>query len=198
MKNFYDVVKERRSIYTITDESVISDDKIIEITENALLHTPSPFNSQSTRVAVLFGKAHKTFWNTVAHKLREIVPADKFSETEKRINSFSAGYGTILYFEDTEVVKDLQNRFPSYKDNFPVWSEQTNAIMQYLVWLSFTAEGMGASLQHYNPIVDDKLYAEFSIPHHWKLIAQMPFGKSTAPALPKDSLPIKDRVLVFK
>jgi predicted oxidoreductase (fatty acid repression mutant protein) len=39
---------------------------------------------------------------------------------------------------------------------------------------------------------------EWRIPDAWKLIAQMPFGKPTAPAGEKSFMPLEDRVPVFK
>ena len=50
---------------------------------------------------------------------------------EKIERSFAAGYGTVLFFEDTNVVRDLQQKFPGYAGNFPVWSEQTSAMHRW-------------------------------------------------------------------
>jgi predicted oxidoreductase (fatty acid repression mutant protein) len=36
--------------------------------------------------------------------------------------------------------------------------------------------GLGANLQHYNPIIDKKVRTAFDVPANWKLISQMPFG----------------------
>ncbi|NFV72581.1 nitroreductase, partial [Clostridium botulinum] len=37
--------------------------------------------------------------------------------------------------------------------------------------------GFGASLQHYNELIEEDVKKEWNIPNNWKLIAQMPFGK---------------------
>ena len=42
--------------------------------------------------------------------------------------------------------------------------------------------GIGASLQHYNPIVDEEVAATFDVPADWKLRAQLVFGSIEAPA----------------
>ena len=47
---FFEAVIGRRSIYTISAESPIPDEKIEEIVANAVKHVPSSFNSQSGRV----------------------------------------------------------------------------------------------------------------------------------------------------
>ena len=84
--------------------------------------------------------------------MRKRVPAEVFGKTEEKIDGcFACGYGTILYFEDMAIVRSLQESFPTYKDNFPIWAEQTDAMHQLAVWTMLEDAGMGASLQHYNP-----------------------------------------------
>ncbi len=67
-------------------------------------------------------------------------------------------------------------QFPSYAENFPIWAEHSTAIAQFATWTALHTEGLGASLQHYNPIVDEQVHAEWDIPAHWKLRAQLVFG----------------------
>lgn len=196
-KNFMETLKNRRSVYGISSEAPISDEKTAEIIKEAVKHVPSAFNNQSTKTAVLFGESHKTLWNIVMKTLKNIVPEDKFEPTEKKINSFAAGHGTILYFDDTEITKGLMEKFPLYKDNFPIWAEQSNGMVQFAVWCLLEELGFGATLQHYNPLIDEEVKKTFNLPAHWKLIAQMPFGKPTAPAGEKDFADIDERVKVF-
>jgi predicted oxidoreductase (fatty acid repression mutant protein) len=42
---------------------------------------------------------------------------------------------TALFFEDTDVVKSLQEQFPLYADNFPVWSEQSTGLRRLMLGL---------------------------------------------------------------
>lgn len=197
-KEFYNVVKERRTIYALSKESSISDERIQEVVEAMVKDTPSSFNSQSSRVVVLLGKEHDALWDITKEALRKIVPAEAFSSTEEKINSFKAGYGTVLFFEDENIVKGLQEQFALYKDNFPIWSEQSSGMLQINVWNALSSEGLGASLQHYNPLIDDEVKAKWNIPANWKLRGQMPFGKPAAPAGEKSFLPIADKVKIFK
>ncbi|WP_211230645.1 nitroreductase family protein [Alicyclobacillus herbarius] len=197
-KDLFTALRERRSIYGISKESPISDQEIQEIVEEAVKHTPSAFNSQSTRVVLLLGQQHDRLWDITKEVLRAVVPADQFSSTEQKMNSFRQGYGTVLFFEDQIVVESLQKQFPLYQDNFPVWSEHTNAMHQLVIWMGLEAAGLGASLQHYNPLIDEQVKAEWNLPETWKLIAQMPFGKPTAPAGEKDFQPLSERVKVFR
>ncbi|WP_152402573.1 nitroreductase family protein [Paenibacillus cellulositrophicus] len=197
-KQFIDALKNRRSIYGISKEQVISDEKVQEIVNDAVKYTPSSFNSQSTRVVVLLGEQHDKLWNVTENVLKAVVPADSFAPTAEKMAAFRAGYGTILFFEDYEVIEGLQASFPSYADNFPVWSHHTSAMHQLVIWTALEAEGLGASLQHYNPLIDQKVAAEWNIPASWKLIAQMPFGKPTVQPGEKEFKPLEDRVKVFK
>ena len=68
--------------------------------------------------------------------------------------------------------------------HFGSWSSQTSAIHQFILWTALTSAGMGANLQHYNPLIDAKVAAAWNIPTDWTLVAQLVFGKPTAP--PKD------------
>ena len=140
----------RRSIYALNKNLPISNEEISEIVKHAVLHTPSSFNSQSTRVVVLFGEEHGKVWQFVEDALRAIVPAEQFEPTAQKLNLFKAGAATILFFEDQNVVKGLQEQFPSYAANFPVWADHANAMTQYAVWTTLAAAGVGANLQHYN------------------------------------------------
>ena len=132
--NFYTAVAQRRSIYAISKENVVTDEVIKDVIEQAVKNTPSAFNSQSARVVLLLGKHHDILWNITKENLRKIVPADQFGPTEDKINSFNNGYATILFFEDSSVIESLQSKFPLYKDNFPIWGAaiKRNASICYL------------------------------------------------------------------
>jgi len=197
-KDFFTAVADRRTFYGISKESVVSDDRIKEIIEHAVKHTPSSFNSQSARVVLLLGDHHDKLWDIAKEALRKIVPADQFSSTEDKINSFKSGYGTVLFFEDNSVIESLQQQFALYKDNFPIWSQQASGMHQFVIWTALEIEGFGASLQHYNELIENDIKKEWSIPENWKLIGQMPFGKPTANPDEKQFLPLEERIKVFK
>lgn len=198
-RTFLDAIAHRRSYYALKNESPISDDAIREIVECTIKHVPSPFNSQSTRLVVLLGEHHQKVWELTKDVLRERIAPDKFAQTEQKINaSFQSGYGTILYYEDQSVVRGLQEKFPSYADNFPIWSEQTNGMHQLTLWTALEDAGFGASLQHYNPIIDEVVAKEFKIDADWKLRAQMPFGVPAGEPGEKTFEPLEERLLFLK
>jgi len=175
-KSFLELIKNRRSIYAIGKNLTHSTIEIEKLIQEAIKHSPSAFNSQSSRAVVLFGQSHQTFWNIVLEVLKDIIPAEAVSGTEQKIQSFAAGVGTVLFYEDQSVIKSLQEQFETYADNFPVWSEHSTAIAQFAVWNILAEQGIGASLQHYNPIIDEKINTAFNIPADWKLRAQLVFG----------------------
>lgn len=94
-KSFFDAVKERRTYYQLNKESPISDKQIEEIAEKALLHVPSSFNSQSTRLVVLLNKDHEKFWDFVLEVLKPLTPEEQFPKTEQKIKGFGAAKGTV-------------------------------------------------------------------------------------------------------
>ncbi|SIR61922.1 hypothetical protein SAMN05878482_104501 [Peribacillus simplex] len=197
-KDFYTAIKERRSYYGINKEVQVSDEKIKDIVEFAVKHTPSAFNSQSSRLVVLTGSAHDKLWDITTQALRKAVGEGDFSGTQQKMDSFKAGYGSILFFEDESVVKSLQEQFATYADNFPIWSQQTSGMHQLVVWTALESEGLGATLQHYNPLIDDDVKKEWDVPSNWKLIAQMPFGNPTSQPGDKEFKPLEERIKFYK
>ena len=79
------------------------------------------------------------------------------------MNAFKSGYGTVLYFEDNQVVEELQENFALYKDNFPIWSQQSSGMLQFAIWTALEIEGFGATLQHYNPLIDEEVRKEWEV-----------------------------------
>lgn len=195
--SFLDHIKQRRTIYAVGKNVALTPEKIESVIKEAVNHSPSAFNSQTSRIVTLFGESHLQFWNIVRETLRKIVPEAAFEGTNTKINSFAAGYGTVLFYEDQDVVKSLQEQFALYADNFPVWSEHSSAIAQFSVWTALSEQNIGASLQHYNPIVDAEIAEIFDIPANWKLRAQLVFGSIEAPAGEKTFMAEADRFKTF-
>jgi predicted oxidoreductase (fatty acid repression mutant protein) len=195
--NFNQAYEKRRSYYMIGKESPISTEEIQNIVNHAVTFVPSAFHSQSARVVILFNEQHDKLWEITRETLRNLVPAESFSSTNEKIDSFQNGFGTILYFEDQAVVENLQEMFGLYKDSFPVWSLQSSGMLQFTIWTALEDAGLGASLQHYNPLIDDQVKSLWKLPDKWKLLAQMPFGKPLAAPSEKEFLPLEGRVKVF-
>ena len=198
MSCFQEAIQKRRSIYTLGTQVNLSHNEISKVIECCLFNAPSAFNSQSARLVLLFGESYQKFWKMVLNTLKKLVPPENFGPTEKKILSFSKGIGTILFFEEEKTIQKLQKDYPTYAEQFPKWSEQGSAILQYMIWTALAEKGIGASLQHYNPLIDSKTRQLFQLPDSWQLIAQMPFGSIEAPAGVKTHLPLEKRVHLFK
>ena len=164
-RSFSEALKQRRTYYSITNQSPISDQEIECIVNMTVRHVPSAFNSQTTRVVLLLGESHKKLWQIVKDALKKIGP---------------------------------QEAFPSYQENFPGWSLQTSAMHQLAIWVMLEDVGFGASLQHYNPLIDEEVRRAWNLPEHWHLIAEMPFGLPIGKPGEKEFQPLEERVRIFK
>lgn len=181
MTNFSDLQAQRRSIYALGKNVELSNDQIVELIESTITKTPTAFNSQTSRAVILFGEESEKFWTEIAaNELEKVTPAEAFEGTKAKLASFAAGQGTVLFFEDQAVVKGLQEQFPLYADNFPVWSEQGHGIALYATWMALAEKNIGMNVQHYNPLVDQAVAAKYDIPENWVLRAQAPFGSIEA------------------
>lgn len=196
---FLDLIQQRRTIYAIGKNVQHSEVDLTDLIQNAVKQSPSSFNSQSSRAVILFNAEHEKFWGFVSDKLKSYATDEAAAaKTSAKMDTFAAGFGTVLFFEDQDVISGLQEKFALYAENFPVWSEHSTAIAQFAVWSALHAEGVGASLQHYNPIVDDQVHAEWNVPANWKLRAQLVFGSIEADAAPKSYIDDAERFKVFK
>ncbi|NNH86518.1 nitroreductase family protein [Acinetobacter terrae] len=196
---FLDLINKRRTIYTVGKNVEQSPEYLTELIQHAIKQSPSSFNSQSSRAVILFNDEHEKFWGFVKEKLKSYAKDEDAAEkTSAKMDSFAAGLGTVLFFEDMDVIKGLQEQFPSYADNFPVWAEHSTAIAQFATWTALHTDGLGASLQHYNPIVDEQVHAEWNIPASWKLRAQLVFGSVEGEAKDKAYMDDAVRFKVFK
>jgi nitroreductase len=113
--SFADAVKSRRSYYQLNKKAPISDDKIERLVKDAVLHAPSSFNSQSSRLVVLLKDEHDKFWEFVKEVLKPQVPAEQFEGTVQKLDGFKAGYGTVscpsgFCYNENESTNAMVNR----------------------------------------------------------------------------------------
>lgn len=184
---FNKLTAQRRSIYALGDQLTNSPEEIYDLIITAIKNSPTAFNSQTVRAVVLFGKSSDKVWDIVEVALKEVVKDPQaFAKTQQKIASFRAGFGTVLFLTETDTVHELEKQFPAYADNFADWAEQGIGGAQQAVWTALAEQQIGASLQHYNPLIDDAIHQVFNLPDSWQLRAEMPFGSIEAPAGNKD------------
>lgn len=182
-------LKKRRSYYSIHKGLPVSADRVAALVEELTELVPDAFNMKSSRVVVAFEKRHDELWDAVYDAFGGKVAREK-------LDGFKAGAGTVLYFYDMAVVHALQERFPLYADNFPGWALQSSGMLQLSVWSGLRELEIGASLQHYNPVIDQRVRELFQLPESYVLVAQMPFGAIGAEPAPKEKENISPRVQI--
>lgn len=198
-RTFLEAIEHRRSCYSLSATSPVSESDIISAIDRIILSTPSAYNSQSTRLVVLFGRHHTQLWEIVKNALEEFVSPEAFTGVKEKIDSsFAAGWGTVLFYEDMAVIEQLKEKYTTYADKFDEYSEHTSAMHQFAVWTALEDMELGASLQHYNPLIDTAVAHQWNISKEWRLIAQMPFGTPLSVTETKaQHLPLTIRRLVF-
>lgn len=198
-RTFIEAISHRRSNYHLENISPVATSYILNTIDTILSVAPSPFNVQSARIVVLFDEQHIALWDIVERELESRIPKDIFSKTRQKLHkSFRSGYGTILFYEDEFSLNKLRIDTPDYAEHITQWAEHSAGMLQFAIWTALEDMGFGASLQHYNPLIDKAVSERWLIEKGWRLIAQMPFG------LPKDNpaphiqkIPIHQRRLVF-
>jgi len=196
MPDILELMNKRHSFYDINDKISLKNSELEALIKKCMELYPSSFNTQSARLMLLYNQKHLYFWSLVEDKLLKTAPKDKTEDIKKRIASFAKGYGTILFFDDSNIVKELEKKMPLYADNFKNWSHQSNAILQFMIWSALSDKNIGASMQHYNPLVDDCVKTAFNVPKNWEFVAQMPFGGIESQPQPHSFNDIDGKILI--
>jgi predicted oxidoreductase (fatty acid repression mutant protein) len=103
----------------------------------------------------------------------------------------------VLFFESRSAVTTMQEKFAIYADRFPPWATQSDAMHQFAIWTALEAEGLGANLQHYNPLIDNRVSEKWNVPKDWELNAQLVFGTPSGQAGEKTFIPVEERFKTY-
>ena len=198
MRSFTEAVTNRRSIYALGKNIPVLESQIMAAVERMVKEVPSAFNMQSSRVVVTMKEHHENVWQITESALKKIVPEENFATTQQKMDSFAAGYGTILFFEDSDTIYEMQKKYPTYKDNFSIWAAQANGMLQFAIWTALEDLGLGVNIQHYHLLIDEDIRKIYDLPDSWDLVAQMVFGEKLEDAPPIKKLSTGDRVKVFR
>lgn len=186
-----EALQRRRTYYRITKELPVSEETLVGCVERLTELVPDAFNMKSSRIVVVLGEKQELLWDTVYNVFDGKVPREK-------IEGFRAGAGTVLCFYDEDTVKALQAQLPRYAENFSGWALQASGMLQLAIWTGLRELNVGASLQHYNPVIDAAVRELFSLPESYRLVAEMPFGGIAAEPAPKAPEDIAQRVRIEK
>ena len=118
-----EALAKRRSIYQLNKELPVSADKVAQTVKKVTELVPDAFNMKSARAVVVTGAKQDELWDKIYDAFGGKVAREK-------IDGFKAAAGTILYFYDETVVKAMQEQFPLYAANFPVWAKSWKLIAQ--------------------------------------------------------------------
>lgn len=197
--NFLQAIENRRSFYHLGKNVDLSTDEITNIIKHCLKHSPSAFNFPTVNIIVAFGEQHDKIWQITTDCLQEKLTKkpETFAVAEQKIANFKSGLGTILFFEDTSLIDELKETYAMYADNFATWSSQANGMLQANIWTALVDAHIGANLQHYNPLIDEKIKSLFDIPDTWTLTAQMPFGSIEENAKDKFINDVESRIKIY-
>jgi len=198
MSAFLDLLEKRRSIYTIGTNSDYTKEEITERIRDVMKQVPTAFNSQTTRVVVLFDEAKDKFWDHIYDVQKDVLEGDVWEMMSGTITGSKNGIGTVLFFEDIDAVKQM----PAQGIRGEAYKQNNNANAQYAVWLALTEMDLGATLQHFNVGYEqgfDRGTKEmFDLPDSYEMLAQMPFGSIEQEAGEKDHIDPDEQVKVFE
>lgn len=191
MQNYIEIIKKRRSYYNLSEDVDLSNEEIKYLVEDVMNVTPSHMNSQTTRIVLLFDEKSKDFWTRVNETFDNKIKEEKF-------HGFYHAKGTALFFIDKDEIKKQEKDIPSYKEYFETWGHHSLAMLQLNLWQALRDENIGASNQHYNPVIDSWVKEDYNLPASWELTAEMPFGKIEEEPEKKDKKPIEEILKVIE
>ncbi|SOC42284.1 nitroreductase family protein [Salinicoccus kekensis] len=176
MSTFLDLVEKRRTVYALGTDSEYSKEDIENRIREVVKQVPTAFNSQTTRVVVLFDEANDKFWDHIYDVQKNVLEGEMWDMMSGVMTGAKKGIGTVLFFEDKEAVEVM----PAQGARQEAYKQNNNANAQYAVWLALAEMDLGASLQHFNVGYEqgfDKGTKEmFNLPESYEMLAQMPFG----------------------
>ena len=189
-KEFIEMLKKRHSYYDLVPGEKPDAKALEELLGEIAEATPDSFNMQAGKMVLLLNEDSTAFWDKVNHTFEEKLSPAKLA-------GFKNAVGTVLFFTDNGIVNRIAEKFPLYAENFPIFASHAMGMLQINTWTALRLAGYGASLQHYNPVIDPWVHADYEIPEDWALIAQMPFGHIGSEAPNKPKVPRSERVKVW-
>src|SRR5699024_6675935 len=98
MSNFVDLIKKRRTIYALGTDSQYSKEDIENRIREVVQQVPSAFNSQTTRVVVLFDEANVKFWDHIYDVQKDVLEGEMWDMMSGVMNGAKEAIGTVLFF----------------------------------------------------------------------------------------------------
>ena len=174
---YSDILNTRRSIYILNKQLPVAEVEVINRIKEAISLSPTAFMMQDIQAIILTEDNHQKLWGKIVHDtLKEIVPSEAFKRTEVKLNTFSQGAGTILLFRNLGVIEQTKLDFATYAHEVDSWSWQNLGVVMINIWNSLVEVNVGANIQHYNPLIDDKVKVTWDVPDNLQLVGQLVYG----------------------
>lgn len=197
MSQLLDLVEKRRTQYAIGNNTNLTNEEIAEQITEIVKDVPTAFNSQTTRVAIVFGDKNIELWDHILDVQKDVLEGEMWDMMSGVMEGAKQGVGTVLFFEDLDAVDEM----PAKGQRGEAYKQNNNANAQYATWLALTEMGLGGSLQHmnvgYEQGFDRSVKELLGLPERWEMQAQMPFGSIEGETDEKEYIADDERVRVI-
>jgi len=168
------ILAERRSIRRLRSGPFTPEMR--ERLLSAVRLTPAAYNLPPWRVVIVHER-REAFWAEVERGYREMLYGDQLDRYLDRLRGFAPGVAVALVFADRRVERELQEGKGASSEVASSFVQQAMGMVQFSLWLAVTAEGMAASLQHWDHLVGTRLARFAGLPEaDFALVATMPIG----------------------
>ncbi|KAK7194247.1 hypothetical protein NESM_000339500 [Novymonas esmeraldas] len=194
----------RRSVYHVNKLLPLSAEEVCTLVKAAVRaaeRLSADDVPHSTRVVLLLGSAHDAFWDLVADQIHRVAsPATAAVGAAKVDHSMKAAAVTLLFYSDTRVESSIAARLTRLghdgDDMAAVMGTRGVAAAEMAVWTALACAGIGATLHHYNVLVEQLVTQQLQLPPWWRMQSQMPLGGVARPPDAKSYAPMEDRCIV--
>jgi predicted oxidoreductase (fatty acid repression mutant protein) len=186
------LLERRRSIRRLRPGpfSAASLHRIVE----AIRLTPAAYNLPPWHVVIIRDEL-SAYWRLVEQAVNERLDGDRRNRYLDRLDGFRGGVAVALIFEDVSVRQQLADAWQISLEQAGAFAEQGLGMVQLALWLAVTAEGLVASLQHWEWLLDDGVVDFVGLPtDQFRLIATLPIGHAGEEPRPTDRIQV-DRIV---
>jgi uncharacterized protein len=143
---------------------------------DAVRQVPASYNLPPWRV-VLVHEGRDALWEEIAAGFRETLQGERLARYLERLKGFAGGVAVALVFVDGEVERTLREEKGLEAEVAASYVQQALGMAQLALWLAIVAEGLAASLQHWDAFVGPRA-ARFAglAEERFALVATMPIG----------------------
>jgi predicted oxidoreductase (fatty acid repression mutant protein) len=126
---------------------------------------------------VLVHERREEIWQQIEAAFRDHLSGDRLERNLGRLEGFRPGVALALLFEDLRVGRTLREEKGASDELATQFVQQALGMVQLSLWLALTAEGLSASLQHWEEFLSDRTEQLTGLPaRDFQLAAAMPIG----------------------